>query len=168
MATRFIPITIQDFEKHFSVTKNGQRVFTLARPPASEAYYYYVHDTRPGLGRLVLKVLTTLAPGQSSARDCGKDAIRCYLLWQDENGWETVVGKTNRTYRSGGSQATPDDVIQRTLAKCRATLKETLKACPDCGRPMFLREVKRGERKGQKFWGCCGWHKEGCKGSCNV
>lgn len=27
-------------------------------------------------------------------------------------------------------------------------------ACPKCGSNMVMREVKRGERKGQKFWGC--------------
>lgn len=167
MAATFIPVTLADFERHFSVKnpKTGKRVFTLVQPEGSEAYYTYTHKSREGLGKLVLKVLTTLAPGASTVRDVGKDAIRCYLLWQDENGWETCIGKTNRTYRSGGPGSTADDVIKRTMAKCREALRETFKVCPHCGRPMTLRTVKKGERKGQKFWGCCAFSYEDCKGT---
>jgi len=165
MAATFIPVTLADFERHFSIEKNGKRVFTLVQPDDSEAYYTYVHKSRKGLGKLVLKVLTTLAPGASTVRDVGKDAIRCYLLWQDDNEWEVCVGRTNRTYRSGGAGATADDVIQRAMGKCREALKESFKACPECGRPMTLRTVKQGERKGQRFWGCCAFSHEGCRGS---
>lgn len=32
--------------------------------------------------------------------------------------------------------------------------KDDLVACPKCGSDMVLREAKRGENKGQQFWGC--------------
>lgn len=38
--------------------------------------------------------------------------------------------------------------------------------CPKCGSEMVLREVKRGDRKGQQFWGCPGYPT--CRGVVSV
>jgi predicted RNA-binding Zn-ribbon protein involved in translation (DUF1610 family) len=40
--------------------------------------------------------------------------------------------------------------------------KEAAVACPKCGSDMVLRESKKGEHKGQKFWGCSRF--PGCRG----
>jgi ribosomal protein L37AE/L43A len=40
--------------------------------------------------------------------------------------------------------------------------KEAAVACPKCGSDMVLRESKKGEHKGQQFWGCSRF--PGCRG----
>ena len=163
MAATFIQITLDDFEAQFNMPhkKNpSQRAFELIRPKSSEAFYTCLIKSNDK-GSLVLKVLTTCEAGRRKARASGEDAIRCYVLWMDNNGWEAVVGKTNRTYRSGGVNATAADVVSRTLDKCRKAVRETFKSCPKCGRPMVLRESKSGH----KFYGCCAFSNEGCKGT---
>lgn len=44
--------------------------------------------------------------------------------------------------------------------------KENSVSCPKCGGDMVKREVKKGERKGQQFWGCSQYPK--CRGIVNV
>ncbi len=44
--------------------------------------------------------------------------------------------------------------------------KEGNKECPKCGSPMVVRESKRGQNKGNKFWGCTNFPK--CRGIVNV
>lgn len=50
--------------------------------------------------------------------------------------------------------------------KTIVTKKENNKECPKCGSPMVIRESKRGQNKGNKFWGCTSFPK--CKGVENV
>lgn len=38
-------------------------------------------------------------------------------------------------------------------------------ACPQCGKPMLLRTIMRGNRQGQQFWGCTDYPK--CSGTRN-
>ncbi|AGS40631.1 MAG: putative RNA-binding Zn-ribbon protein involved in translation (DUF1610 family) [Cycloclasticus pugetii] len=44
--------------------------------------------------------------------------------------------------------------------------KEKAHHCPKCGGDMILREVKKGQKKGNKFWGCSKFPK--CRGVINV
>ncbi len=44
--------------------------------------------------------------------------------------------------------------------------KERAVSCPKCGGGMVKREVKKGERKGQQFWGCQKYPK--CRGTVNA
>ena len=164
MAATFIQVNLQDFERHFSMPHKkhpSQRAFELVQPVGEEAYYLCQLRSSKA-GTLYVKVLTTVKTGQSQARDVGRDAIRCYLLWKDTEGWSTCVGKTNRTYRSGGRGATANDVVLRALDKAREVAKSVVRLpnCPICGRPMVERKSKTGP-----FLGCCGFRNIGCKGS---
>ncbi len=47
------------------------------------------------------------------------------------------------------------------LPSLRAAPAVETRQCPKCGAPMILREGKRGEHKGDKFWGCSTYPK--CK-----
>lgn len=51
--------------------------------------------------------------------------------------------------------------VQRIVAE-----KENGQACPKCGDVMVLREVKKGQNIGNKFWGCSSFPK--CRGVVNV
>lgn len=166
MAATFISVTLDDFEAQFNMPHKrdpNRRAFELTRPNNAEAYYTCI-IREDNMGTLMLRVLTTCAAGHRKARGVGQDAIRCHLVWRDANGWEAVVGKTNRTYRSGGADSTASDIVKRTLDKCRIVAKESLRRCPKCGRPMMLRKVKSTDKE---FWGCCAFKDEGCKGSIN-
>jgi len=44
--------------------------------------------------------------------------------------------------------------------------KENSQSCPKCGGGMVLREVKKGQNSGNKFWGCSSFPK--CRGVVNV
>ncbi len=44
--------------------------------------------------------------------------------------------------------------------------KNNQKQCPKCGSPMVMREVKKGQNIGKKFWGCSRFPK--CRGVVNV
>nr|WP_279232986.1 topoisomerase DNA-binding C4 zinc finger domain-containing protein [Fonticella tunisiensis] len=37
--------------------------------------------------------------------------------------------------------------------------KASVPTCPKCGIPMVLREEKKGDRAGEKFYGCSNFHK---------
>jgi ribosomal protein L37AE/L43A len=39
-------------------------------------------------------------------------------------------------------------------------------ACPKCGNPMVMREIKKGPNKGNKFWGCSRFPQ--CRGIANI
>lgn len=141
-----------------------KRAFELVSPEGEEAYYLCLLQAIQ-LGSLYVKVLTTIKTGQDRARDVGRDAIRCHLLWTDAAGWTACVGKTNRTYRSGGKGTTANDVVLRALDKAREVAKShmQLPLCPKCRRPMVERKGKNGP-----FLGCCAFKHNGCKGSARV
>ncbi len=44
--------------------------------------------------------------------------------------------------------------------------RENIKNCPKCSSQMVLREVKKGQKMGNKFWGCSKFPK--CRGVVNV
>lgn len=48
-------------------------------------------------------------------------------------------------------QATPTPSAASTPS---ATTDPTVPLCPKCGSQMVLRQVKKGERAGERFWGC--------------
>lgn len=54
---------------------------------------------------------------------------------------------------------------ERKEARNAAKSQPPAPACPTCGKPMVLKTVQKGERKGQKFWGCCDYPT--CKGTRN-
>ncbi|MDO4797162.1 MAG: NERD domain-containing protein [Coriobacteriales bacterium] len=41
-------------------------------------------------------------------------------------------------------------------------------ACPLCGAPMVVRTARYGKYKGNRFWGCSNYGKNGCKGIVNM
>jgi restriction system protein len=49
--------------------------------------------------------------------------------------------------------------------KSVVTQKNTAQRCPKCNNSMVLREVKKGENSGNKFWGCSTYPK--CRGTVN-
>jgi ribosomal protein S27AE len=156
----FIRITLDDFEAQFNMlsrTDPTKRVFSLLKPQGQEAYYSCITKSN-SLGRLELKVLTSIRSDRKLSRDCGEDAIRCLLIWQDAQGWEAIIDHTTRTNRCGDSAY---DIVKRVLDKAREMLRQKIPACPSCGRPMVLRTIHGTNRQ---FWGCCGY-KQGCRGS---
>jgi hypothetical protein len=160
LMSSFIRVTIDDFEEQFGMlcrTDPAKRVFDLLKPQGQEVYYSYIVKNNT-LGRLELKILTSVRSDRRMSRDCGEDAIRCILVWNDAQGWESVIDHTTRTNRCGNSAY---DIVKRVLDKAREMISQRIPACPCCGRPMVVRTVQGTTRQ---FWGCCGY-KQGCRGS---
>ncbi|MBN1445459.1 MAG: NERD domain-containing protein [Candidatus Omnitrophica bacterium] len=64
---------------------------------------------------------------------------------------------------------TPSLKTEREHVKHVRQIAEEKKAanlCPRCGSPMVLREVKKGQNSGKKFWGCSKYPQ--CKGIINI
>lgn len=40
--------------------------------------------------------------------------------------------------------------------------------CPECGEELAIRTARKGSRQGQRFWGCTGWRKSGCRFTINI
>ncbi|MDR9830893.1 NERD domain-containing protein [Vibrio sp. FNV 38] len=49
--------------------------------------------------------------------------------------------------------------VKEIVAKKEAVKHEAVKKCSRCGSEMVIRETKRGENKGQQFWGCSAFPK---------
>ena len=167
MAAKYIQPSLDDFEAIFGGIKhkqNGGRAFVLVQPRQSEMYYLCILRST-SVGQLCLRVWTSIAAGNTDARDCGTDAIRCSLVWHDAEGWEKSLGKCRRVNRCGGPEATAADVVERALLRARdvASCRGKLPACPLCGRPMTVRIAKS---TGRPFYGCIAWQpkNEGCSG----
>jgi hypothetical protein len=171
MASKFIPITIADFEKQFGIPskKNpSERAFFLNQPAGQEAFYACKLKESP-VGELWVKIYTSVKSGNSVSRNVGEDAIRIAVVWHDTMGWSCPVGeKPARVYRAGGEGATADDIVKRALNRAREVSIEAVKvapSCPRCGRPMAIRSGSKGE-----FWGCVGFGEKraNCRGTINV
>ena len=158
MASKFISVSIEDFEAQFNVPnkkKPGERAFFLNSPQGQEAFYACkLKESKAG--ELWLKVYTSVKSGGTVARSCGDDAIRICMVWQDSNGWQAPVGeKPARVYRAGGKNATAKDVVKRAFDRAKEVAIEGVRVAPTCdrcGRPMCLKAGKHGE-----FWGCVGF-----------
>jgi len=74
------------------------------------------------------------------------------VIQQIEDGRLARSFKTNREHVKH---------VKNIVAKKK---KET--CCPKCGSSMVMRETKKGENKGKKFWGCSNFPK--CRGIINV
>lgn len=161
MAASYIQVTLEDFEKQFSMPRKDDpatRAFQLFRPREAEAYYLCKLREEP-TGVLYLKLLTSVGGDRQQARGVGEDAIRCCLYWKDEQGWEAGLGKGSRVYRSGGEGKTAKDVVARALSRAREVAGNArMPRCPRCARPMALRDGKYGE-----FWGCVGFGEKRAK-----
>ena len=46
------------------------------------------------------------------------------------------------------------DLEKEELKAPQNETSENERVCPRCGNPLVLREAKRGEHIGEKFWGC--------------
>jgi hypothetical protein len=168
MTTKYIPVTISDFEKHFgcpSKKNPAERAFFLNQPRGEEAFYACkLKDSV--VGELWIKVYTSIKSGNSVARNVGEDAIRVCVVWQDATGWSCSVGeKPARVYRAGGSGSTANDVVLRAFNRAREVALEAVKVapcCPRCSRPMSLRNGSNGS-----FWGCIGFgaKRADCRGT---
>lgn len=80
---------------------------------------------------------------------------------------ELEVKEITRKIKSG--RLTPSFKTNREHVKHVKTIvekKENSHSCPKCGGEMVLREVKKGQNIGNKFWGCSSFPK--CKGVVNV
>lgn len=159
---QFIPVTLNDFEKQFNVPSKKdltKRAFELVQPKGFEAYYNCTLKEN-NTGSLTLKVYTSIAADREAARDVGEDAIRIVILWVDKAGWCKAIGeKPKRVYRSGGTNSTAKDVIERAFTRAKEVAKEamTVEMCCKCGRPMVERKGKNGF-----FLGCIGFVKQVC------
>lgn len=98
---------------------------------------------------------------EKKSRDKGKDAIRVVLLYHEglldweETGEHLMEGElepmksTPHTKRTTGWQRR----VKEKIEDCVAHVNEH-KTCPECNRPMKLRE---NQNDGNQFWGCLGW-----------
>jgi len=73
------------------------------------------------------------------------------------------------TGKIDAGRLTPSFKTNREHVKYVKTIvekKENSQSCPKCGEEMVLREVKKGQNIGNKFWGCSSFPK--CRGVVNV
>ena len=80
---------------------------------------------------------------------------------------ELEVKEITSKIKSG--RLTPSFKTNREHVKHVKTIvekKENSQSCPKCGEEMVLREVKKGQNIGNKFWGCSSFPK--CRGVVNV
>jgi restriction system protein len=82
---------------------------------------------------------------------------------------ESEVARITQVITSG--RLTPSLKTHRTHVQNLRSIHEikTLeasRACPKCGKPMVLREARKGSNAGNKFWGCSGFPQ--CKGTSPV
>jgi len=112
----------------------------------------YCIDT--GVPHVWIYVYSSFRAGSGLARDVGKDAIRTCLMWTYHK--EGVpLGKTIHTKRI--------TTWEKNLKKKVEELREqaaSLRTCPDCKRPLVVRENKS---TGGKFLGCVGFKAIGCR-----
>lgn len=60
-----------------------------------------------------------------------------------------------------------ETLTQERLETRRAqSISEGSPKCPQCGKPMFRRTIKRGTRQGQPFWGCSAY--PSCTGTIDI
>lgn len=126
-----------------------------------------VVDIHHHSGRGVVRVFTSLAQGASSARGCGKDAVRV-VLGVMFDGEFRPLGKSRKVLRTA-----PQGVADREgafLDRLTETIREgygeayKIEVCPDCGCPMALRRPKKGAKKQfRPFYGCIDYPK--CRGT---
>lgn len=161
MAATFIPVKLEDFEAAFGLPSKKdptKRAFDLIKPDGQEAYYECCLRQN-NVGKLVVRVYTSVRSDRQKARECGEDAIRIAIVWLDNDGWSSGVGnKPARVYRSGGAGATAKDIINRAFDRTKKVSIEAMKfpIC-NCGRIMVNRKSKHGE-----FYGCIGFGNSNC------
>jgi hypothetical protein len=124
-----------------------------------------VYDLSPHKGRGHVRVFTSLANGEATVRDCGKDAVRIVVGHNDNDGRFRPHGKGRRIYRT----APAGDESARVTAfldRLKGALREAYGAamvvpeCPLCEATMARRKTKA---TGSEFWGCSRF--PDCRGS---
>jgi len=105
MGTRYIEVNAGEFE---SFLKDHGFEPDLS---GKEVVYYRQHEYNVNV--LVL-VYTSISTGKTSARDCGKDAIRVVTIFNDGNR-SFGIGKFPRVYRTGSQEK----IQERTLDRMR-------------------------------------------------
>jgi hypothetical protein len=130
-----------------------------------------VVDIRPAHRVAFLRIYTTLTRGAGQVRACGDDAIRLVVghTWIGEDGKERFgplakSRKLLRTAPKGPEMQRISAFLDRFTEALRGGYRNALchPTCPKCGRPMRLREPKRGQTF-QPFYGCTDY--PGCRGS---
>lgn len=108
--------------------------------------------------RLMIVVASGIDIETGVARDCGKDAIQCFLALADEDPMRPVwvMKHTKRIDRAIQTLHRKLDLLERvlTLSPC----------CPNekHGRQWMVPRVARTE-SAQVFWGCRQYHDLGCR-----
>ena len=77
----------------------------------NEIVYTREHNAYPGL---FIILYTSIKEGETSARDCGKDAIRVVTLFK-KGEKEYAIGKFAKIYRTGSVES----VLDRIIGRCR-------------------------------------------------
>lgn len=131
----------------FQETRAGrERVFDLAGP-----------------NRAVIRVYSSIAVGQDTARDVGKDAIRIIVGATLPEGWRNVL-PPRRIFRTAPRQAADREGV--FLERLRGALREAwvqareVPRCARCGSLMAQRKRRDGSGA---FWGCLGYPR--CSGT---
>lgn len=110
-----------------------------------------------------IKVYTSLALGDASARACGEDAVRLVLGCVLPGGAFRPLAKSRKLLRTA-PQGEPEARVASFLARLREALRElyvqgkAIPACPRCSGPMAERTSARGA-----FYGCLGYPE--CRGT---
>lgn len=121
--------------------------------------------TPPGSG-LTVRVFTSLAAGEESARGCGEDALRIVVgAVVPEHGWRPAA-KPRRVFRTAPKDPSEEVRVGAFIERMKGHLREAYRMalsfprCPRCNRPMAVRESKKN---GGTFFGCLAY--PSCKGT---
>lgn len=151
MGQNYEPVTLGEMQAVLS--SQGEWEETLA---GSERMYVQTHPADP---RVKIKLYSSIPSHMTISRDCGKDAIRLALIF-DDGGKGICLGKPARTYRVPG--------WDRRLAEKIGELREKMPDVIDCDRPGCGGiMVKRKGRNGP-FYGCSNYKPKNCRNSFNA
>lgn len=115
-----------------------------------------VFDLTPPNSKLTVRVFTSLAAGASSARECGKDALRINVGAMVNGKWRSAA-KPRRVFRTAPKDSSEDARVGMFLDRMKGHLRDAYRtaastpACPECEGPMAVRENRAN---GSSFFGC--------------
>lgn len=160
MGSNYVEITKDEFERFLIDVNYPFREYDYNW---TKEYIYEVRFTPAELeAGYILRIYTSIDQrGDRKSRDKGTDAMRVVLLYheglldRDETGQHLKESElepmksTPHTKRTKGWQRR----LMEKIEDCVAYVNEH-KRCPECNRPM---EVRENSYDGNKFWGCFGY-----------
>ena len=141
-------------QKEFTEFIDPQGFKPMTLPGTRELVWGKVFKREPHV--FSMRIYTGINPDGNS-RDVGKDAMRVEIWYRDSEGKPKRVGGSKRVHRVEGWR-------KNLQARIDGWLETLGPACPECGKPMAERTVKKdGPNKGKKFHGCIDY--PNCNGS---